>query len=102
MLPRDFKVDETWHKETRLECKFYLIIKPWRREKVASRPDDRHFGTQNIDQRWQLIEARPHQKAPRKSYITMTATSKPEHPDVLIIVAIHMLDREYRSLGFES
>ena len=60
-----------------------------------------HFATQNVDQHWKLIQAGADQKAPANSHITMTAGSKPEYPDVLIIIAIHMLDREYWSLGFE-
>jgi hypothetical protein len=31
----------------------------------------------------------------------MTAGSKRKDPEVLIIIVIHMLDREYRSPGFE-
>ena len=60
-----------------------------------------HFAKQNVDQHRKLIQAGADQKAPANSDITMTTGSKPECSDVLIIIAIHMLDREYWSLGFE-
>ena len=63
-------------------------------------PDNRHFATQNIDQHRKPIKASAYQKAANKSFSMVTTRSKPQSPDMPIVVTILMPHNEYRSSGF--
>jgi len=98
---RTFKADEAWPKTTTQSCRRLLIIKLRRREDIRVRPDYGHIAAQHIDQHWKLIQANSNQNTSKGGYRTMTASSKGKDTDGLTIMAIHMLDREDRSPGFE-